>query len=133
MKIKKRIKYFLAGLVLFFSTTLPFFAMAQSDVSNGGTSIGISNPFNCGGTSNCTLLTLLTAILNNIIMPVAALACAAWVIWAGFKFVMAKGNPPEITKAKQNLLWALIGVGVILGAAGISAVLQTTVQSFLTK
>jgi Tfp pilus assembly protein PilN len=54
-----------------------------------------------------------------------------YVIFAGFKYVQAKGNPAEIQKAHQRLLWTLIGVGVLLGAAGISAVLQTTVNSFL--
>src|ERR1035437_6835034 len=103
----KKIISFIFTSFIFLS--LPLFAFAQN--FNEGT--GISNPFNCGGQSNCDLLTLLTAILNNIIMPVAALACAVWVILAGFKFVQAKGNPVEITKAKQNLLWALIGVGVI--------------------
>lgn len=98
--------------------------------------IKIPNPFNCGGnadtsTGGCTLLALITAILNNIILPIATVAAVMYVIFAGFKYVQARGNPTEIQKAHQRLLWTLIGVGVLLGAAGISAVLQTTVNSFL--
>jgi len=127
MKIKKYTKYLLASFILFFSITLPFVAVA----SGLDQPIGITNPFNCGGASNCTLLTLITSILNGIIMPIAAVACVFWVILAGFKYVQAKGNPAKVQEAHQNLLWALIGVGVILAATGISAVLQATVKSFL--
>jgi len=95
--------------------------------------VTIPNPFNCGGASNCTLLTLLTSILNGIILPIAAVASVMYVIFAGFKYVQARGNPKAIEDAHANLLWALIGIGCVLGAAGISAVLQTTVSSFLTK
>ena len=131
MKNKKS-QIFITALLLIF-VVAPFALHAQQGLNQ---QITIQNPFNCGGSNSngsgsCDLLTLLTTILTKIIMPVASLAAVLWVIWAGFKYVMAKGNPPEIQKAHQNLLWALIGVGVILGAAGISAVLQSTVTSFL--
>jgi hypothetical protein len=45
--------------------------------------------------------------------------------------VQAKGNPKAVEDAHANLLWSLIGIGVVLGAAGISAVVQSTVKSFL--
>jgi len=123
--IKKIISFIFVPFVFL---SLPLFTFAQ----NFNQSIGITNPFNCGGAGgNCTLLTLITSILNGIIMPIAAVACVFWVILAGFKYVQAKGNPAKVQEAHQNLLWALIGVGVILAATGISAVLQATVKSFL--
>ena len=125
--MKKYTKYLFA-IVIFVMTSIPFAIIADQNYSQD---IRISNPFNCGGQSNCTLLTLITSILNNIIMPIAAVACVVWLILAGFKYVQARGNPTKVSEAHQNLLWALIGVGVILGAAGISAVLQSTVTSFL--
>ncbi len=129
MKRKKYARY-LFGVVVLFLIILPFATHAQ----DFNQSVSIPNPFNCGGAGgDCTLLTLLTAILTNIIMPIAGVACVVWVIWAGFKFVQAKGNPQEIKDAKQNLLWSLIGVGVILAATGISEVLQATIKTLLTK
>jgi hypothetical protein len=131
MKTKK---YIIFIFVLFVLVLTPLALRADNGMSQ---TITIPNPFNCGdstgATTGCTLLTLLTAILTGIVLPIASVAAVMYVIWAGFKYIQAKGNPAEIQKAHQNLLWALIGVGVVLGATGIAAVLQTTVQSFLTK
>jgi hypothetical protein len=72
---------------------------------------------------------LVVALLNNVVMPIAAVASVLYIIYAGFLYVQAQGKPAEIQKAHQNLLWALIGIGVLLGAAGISQVVQNTVKS----
>lgn len=93
--------------------------------------IKIDNPFNCGGGSasgNCTVMTLILAILNNIVLPVAAVAVTMWIIWAGFQFVLAQGKPADIDKAKTNLLWSLIGAGILLGSVGIAKVVESTVK-----
>ena len=125
MKTKKYTLFFFTFIVFIVT---PFIAKADYNQT-----ITINNPFNCGGASSCTLLTLLTAILNNIVLPIAAVAAVMYVIFAGFKYVQARGNPAKVQEAHANLLWALIGIGVVLGAAGISAVLQATISSFLTK
>ncbi len=131
------------GILLFCSTLvffiLPFVAYSQGQLNPAGDNnptpvnqqITISNPLKCDGQDCSTLLGLITAILNNIIMPIAAVAVVCYIIWAGWKYVQAQGNPKAIEDANRNLLWALIGAGVLLGAAGISAVVQTTVNSFI--
>jgi hypothetical protein len=77
------------------------------------------------------LPSLITAILNNIIMPLAAVVVVIMIIYSGFKFITAQGNPGEIEKAKSGLLYVLIGTGVLLGAAGISAAIEGTLKSIL--
>jgi type IV secretory pathway VirB2 component (pilin) len=133
--MKKNKKYISFFLVLFFLIIVPFVMHAQEAVSGNSQIISIPNPFNCGdtsgGTKSCTLLDLITAVLQKIILPIAAVAAVMYIIFAGFKYVQAKGNPGEIEKAHQRLLWTLIGVGVLLAAEGISVVLQNTVKSFL--
>jgi hypothetical protein len=120
--------------------TMPLMVFAQNSQPTGnGTvpssvttvGVGIQNPFRCGASEDCTLMDLLTAILNNIIMPIAAVFVVLWIIYAGFQFVTAQGNPGAIQKAQKNLMWSLIGAGVLLGAAGISQVIQATVNSLL--
>lgn len=61
-------------------------------------------------------------------MPIAAVAAVVYIIWAGFSYVMAQGNPKEIEAAHQRLLWALVGTGILLGAAAISKVVENTVR-----
>lgn len=40
------------------------------------------------------------------------------IIYAGVKFVVSRGNPGELTKAKSILWWALVGMAVVLIGKG---------------
>ncbi|KND52085.1 MAG: hypothetical protein AB198_00725 [Parcubacteria bacterium C7867-003] len=129
------IKNFSLHLSLLLIFLIPVFLNAQNPVPPTPTPnpipIKIDNPFNCGGTSasgNCTVMTLILAILNNIVLPIAAVAVTMWIIWAGFQFVLAQGKPADIDKAKSNLLWSLIGAGILLGSVGIAKVVESTVR-----
>jgi len=51
------------------------------------------------------------------------------VIYTGFLFVMARGNPSKIEEARTALLWTLIGGVILLGAQGITLAIQETVTS----
>lgn len=90
-------------------------------------SVSFTNPLNCG--DKCTLMGLITLVLNKVVMPIAAVAVVLYIIWAGFMFVRAQGNPKKIEEARDNLLWALIGAGVLLGSAAIAEVVKRTVES----
>lgn len=119
--MKKHFIILFVALIVF----VPALTLAQP------TNIGvqIQNPFACG--SNCTLMGLIYAILNNIVMPIAAVGVTIWIIWAGFTFLTAQGNPKKIEEAQQRLLWSLIGAGILLGAAGIAQVVQSTVGALI--
>ncbi|MBI4155775.1 MAG: hypothetical protein HY507_00905 [Candidatus Zambryskibacteria bacterium] len=120
--------------ILLLVIILPIFAFAQGEVNSpgGGGNVTIPNPLKCAAGQDCgSFMSLLTAILNNIVMPVAAVAVVAYIIWAGFTYVTAQGNPKKIDEAHQRLLWALVGAGILLGAAAISRVVQTTVTSLI--
>lgn len=125
-------KNIFAFLVLLLVLT-PTFVLAQPG-NPGGTKITVSipNPFKCNqAAGECTLMGLITAILNNIILPIATVFVIIWIVYAGFQFVTAQGKPTAIDEARRNLLWSLIGAGILLGAAGISKVLQNTVDALI--
>lgn len=115
---------------------IPVFVLAQNgNTETGVTTISgtIKNPFNCGGTgTECTLMTFISTVLSNIVMPIAAVAVVIWIVWAGFSFVLAQGKEAEITKAKQRLLWSLIGAGILLGAVAIAEVVKNTVGALIS-
>lgn len=90
--------------------------------------VTIPNPTNAGS----TLMSVLQALLNRVVMPIAAVLVVMYIIYAGFTFVTAQGNPKKIEDAKQRLLWALIGSGILLGAAAISGVVESTIRGLLT-
>ena len=67
------------------------------------------------------------AIINIVLIvgiPIVVLA----IIYVGFLFVKAQGNPEEITKAKQALIYTLIGAALLLGAFVIANAIGKTVE-----
>ena len=129
--IKKIVINLLVAIVFF----VPLIVLAQTPVTpppsatppqNVPLQIDIPNPLK-GDQKD--LMSLVVTILNSIVMPIASVLCVLWIIYAGFKFVTAQGNPGAVTKARDTLLWALIGTGILLGAAGISQLVQRTVES----
>jgi hypothetical protein len=50
-------------------------------------------------------------------------------IYVGFLFVTARGEPGKITAARQALLWTVVGALILLGAEAISAGIQATVKA----
>lgn len=135
MKNFKKISIHLLVLSIFL---VPFFVYGQPTGVNNPNPTGVNNsppiavhidnPFKGGN----DLMSLITALLNNVVMPIAAVVVVMWIIWAGFGYLMAQGKPAEIQKANQRLLWSLIGAGILLGAAAISKVVETTINA-LTK
>ena len=126
MKITKKI---LISFAILSISLAPLIVSAVDTVNNppggGAVNIKIPNPTNVEG----GLLDLLNAILNNIILPIAAVLVVLYVIYAGFTYVTARGNPVKIREANQRLLWSLIGAGILLGAVAISKVVQSTVTA----
>ena len=123
MKIFKTISIYLVLL----SFAFPFILNAQNTTGNPPIPVLIQNPTTAGN----SLIEVLYAILKNIIMPIAVVFVVVWIIWAGFSYVTARGNPAAIQKAHQRLLWSLVGAGILLGAAAISGVVQNTIKALL--
>jgi len=49
------------------------------------------------------------------------------VIYSGFLFVFARGNSEKLGKAKDALLYTLIGAAILLGSWAIAEMIQATV------
>lgn len=54
-------------------------------------------------------------------------------LYAGFKFVMAQGNPEELSKAKKIFLYTVIGGVILLGSQIIAEVVCNTAAQFNTQ
>ncbi len=122
--MKKLIAYISCFIVLTV-LLIPVFVSADTPVTTVRTPIKFENPLKDGNTD---LMSLIVTILNNIVMPIAAVGVVLYIVYAGFTYVMAQGNPTEIKKAHDRLLWALVGAGILLGAAGIAEVVKNTVE-----
>ena len=72
---------------------------------------------------------LLVAILN-IIMILMVPVIVFFIIYAGFKYVMAQGNASQVEEATRALTYAIIGGVLILGAVAISQIIKSVVDAF---
>ncbi len=97
----------------------PFLFTNASEITGG-----ITNPL---GPSIDTIPKFIEAVINIVLIvgiPIVVLA----IIYTGFLFVKAQGNPEEITKAKSALMYTLIGATLLLGAFVIANAIGKTVD-----
>lgn len=92
--------------------------------------IEIKNPFNCGqkNAEDCTIPDLIKVIVNKILIPIGGVVAVVMIIWAGFLYVTAGGNDSQIKKAREALLWGVIGAAILLGAWVITNAIQATIK-----
>lgn len=111
-------------LLSFFALVIPRLASAQGAQTGDGVVIELPNPIAVGSMQD-----VLVAIIN-IVMVFAIPIIVFFIIYAGFLYVTARGNPETIGKAHRALLYAIIGGVLILGAEALSLVIQGTVNDF---
>lgn len=70
-----------------------------------------------------TFIRALLLGLLQIGIPIVALA----IIYCGFLFVAARGNDEKLTKAKDALLYTIIGAAILLGSWAIAELISSTV------
>lgn len=103
-----------------------FINKAQATTPSG-TSLANMNPL-----SNVeTVQQLITKILNLVVqigLPIIVLM----IIYAGFQYVTARGNPEKIKEAHGTILWTVIGAAIVLGAAVISHAISGTIDTLKT-
>ncbi|MGE5541374.1 MAG: pilin [Bacillota bacterium] len=76
----------------------------------------------------CSLPELMDGILQAVV-ELGAILLIFMLVWVGFLFVAAQGNPEKISAARSALIWVLIGGLILLGAEAISKVIEATVNS----
>jgi hypothetical protein len=95
-----------------------------ADVANLNSPYCLSDPLDCvtdaDGEVLCergrnTIFSLLYKITTGLMEVLIALS-VIFIVWAGLRFVIARGNENKIKEAKQTLVNVLIGAGLIVGA-----------------
>ncbi len=72
---------------------------------------------------------LIFAIINVLII-IALPIVVFFLIFAGFMYVTARGNPEKLQKASQALLYGVIGGVIILASAAIMTIVKNIVVAF---
>jgi len=129
MKILKEKKYSILSNILKYSCVIIFTlsivsSIAFADVSGTTVSTTIENPLSSEIDTIPKFIEAVLKIVLTVGVPIVALA----IIYTGFLFVKAQGKPEELTKAKQSLLYTLIGAALLLGAFVIANAVVSTVE-----
>jgi hypothetical protein len=66
----------------------------------------------------------------NVLLIIAVPIIIFFIIFAGFTYVTAQGNPEKIKLASQSLLYALIGGVIILGSSAMLVIVRNVVNAF---
>ncbi len=85
---------------------------------------GIKNPL---GDNIKDIPTFIKTVLDVVLVigvPIVTLA----IIYAGFLFVSAQGNDEKLKKAKETLLYTIIGAALLLGSFVIASAIKGTVD-----
>lgn len=120
---------FIFVLVFSFFVSLSNNSLAQgenTEIDTSGIKIEtqIKNPIGDKVDSIPTLIKTALEFVVKIGVPIIAFA----IIFVGFSFVAAQGNPEKLKKAKDSMLYTLIGAAVILGAFVIAKAIGGTVE-----
>ena len=109
-----------------FLIMIPVFSLAVDDNTLSGPSNEgkIVNPLGPNGVASIPdfIKTFLEGVLK-VGIPIVALA----IIYCGFLFVSARGNSEKLSKAKDALLYTLIGAAILLGSWAIAQLISDTV------
>ena len=83
----------------------------------------LSNPLTVNSVSG--LISNFVAVVSYVLIIVAVLA----IIWTGFQFVLSRGDPKRMNELKDQLLWIVVGVAIIIGAHVIIQVIINTLSA----
>ena len=114
--IKKNIIKIVSFTFFSFVSLIPTFSFAATGDGK------IVNPLPNINSLDGLIQTILTGVIK-VGLPIIALA----IIYCGFLFVSARGNPESIKKAKDALIYTLIGAAILLGAWAIALLIRNTV------
>ncbi len=66
-------------------------------------------------------------LINNILdfaLKLVVPITAIMIVWAGFLFVTSAGNKAKVEAAQKTLIWAIVGLAVVILAQSVPAVIE---------
>ena len=86
--------------------------------SGSGSGYGTVTQIDGGGTTDVDLKERIMTIINWV-LGIIALVCVIVIIIGGIQYMTSTGDPGKVKKAKDTILYAIIGLIIIILAAAI--------------
>lgn len=119
MSLRKKLSYF-----IIVSGMLTAALVANAELPGES---GLKNPL-----GNIDTLDAFIKVVAKTAATLGGIIAVIFIIYSGFLFVKARGNPTEITKARETLKWTVIGTAVLLGAYVIAQAIISFFQNLKT-
>lgn len=84
---------------------------------------GLENPIQVGS------LAELVAKLLDVVLTIGIPIVAFFIIYSGFKFVLARGNEEKLQEAKKSIMYTLLGAALLLGAWVLATAIDSIINS----
>ena len=88
---------------------------------------GLENPLSSQFSTIPNFIAGALKALVIVALPIISL----FVVYAGFMFIMARGKPDALAKARQNFLYVIIGALLVLGAWALANLIGGTVSQIV--
>ena len=122
-------------------------AQAQNTIPSGGTGgntipsrQGNTIPSNTSSSNSTTFIqnplkakdiNELIVILVDVAVKLGMIVAFLGLIWVGFKFVIAQGDPTKIGQARTHFFYLIIGIAILIGAKVIIEIIKGTLEPFV--
>ncbi len=87
-------------------------------------SFNIPNPLKGGVTDFSSLVKIIAQWIFNLAIPIAV----AMIVYAGILFLTSAGDTSKVTKARQVLMYAVVGLAIILIGSGFITLIQSILE-----
>ena len=67
--------------------------------------------------------------IMEFVIRIGAIVVVLMLVYVGYLFVKARGEPGKITEARDALLWTVVGALILLGSQAIATGIKATVQA----
>ena len=101
----------------------PALTQNQNPAVTNNSTFQLKNPLGIG--NFCDLVKSLLNIVLAIGVPVAVL----FLVWSGFRFILARGSRDGLNDAKRNFMYVIVGIAIFLGAWTLATVISATIQT----
>ncbi len=90
----------------------------------------LTNPLAGGSVKVDTIPQFVQSVLA-VVMYIGVPFIGLILVYAGFKFLFARGNSEKIKGASFNIMWVIIGIAVFLGAWTLSTIIDSTISNII--
>lgn len=111
---KTRVATFLYGAFVYAF----FFSIARAQGFN------IENPLGPTITTFADVINAIVYYATRIITPISVLM----LLYAALLYLFSAGNAEKVTKAHRAILWALVGIGIVLVGQGWALIIRSVLQ-----